>query len=52
MSGMGLVASVAVAALCLWGIAIGLRGAFAEAPPYMEGQGKTGRFDTRLRKSA
>lgn len=52
MSGMGLLAAVAVAALCLWGIVIGLRGAFAEAPPYMQGTGKVGRFDTRLRKSA
>jgi len=52
MSAMGLLASVGVAALCLWGIVIGFRGALADAPPYMEGMGKTGRFDNRLRKSA
>lgn len=50
MSGLGLLASVGVAALTVWGIYIGFRGALAEAPPFMKGVGQTVRRD--LRKSA
>jgi len=47
MSGLGLLASVGVAALTVWGIYIGFRGALADAPPYMKGVGQTTRRDLR-----
>lgn len=47
MSALGLLASVAVGALTVWGIYIGFRGALADAPPYMKGVGKTVRRDLR-----
>jgi hypothetical protein len=50
MSGMAILVFGAFAALCLWGIGIGIKGALADAPPYMQGVGK--KFDARLRKSA
>jgi hypothetical protein len=40
MSTLGLVASVAVGALIAWSFFIGLRGALADAPPYMKGVGQ------------
>ena len=52
MSLMAILACGGVAALTLWGIGIGIKGALADAPPYMEGMGKVGRFDARLRKAA
>jgi hypothetical protein len=52
MSVMGILAFGGFAVLCLWGIGIGLKGALADAPPYMQGTGKVGRFDARLRKVA
>jgi hypothetical protein len=47
MSVFGLIASVGVAALTVWGVYIGFRGALADAPPFMQGVGKTVRRDLR-----
>lgn len=52
MSAIGLIASVGVGAGILWAFYMGLRGALAEAPPFMQGVGGTKRYDTRLRKVA
>lgn len=52
MSAMAVIAFAAFGALVLWGIGIGIRGALAEAPPYMKGEGQVGRFDARLKKTA
>jgi hypothetical protein len=52
MSVFGMIASAGVAALTLWGIYIGFRGALAEHPPYMQGQGAKARFDARVRRAA
>jgi hypothetical protein len=49
---MGMIAVASVVALVVYGIYLGLRGAFAEMPPYMQGEGKTGRFDNRMDKAA
>ncbi|MDH4228232.1 MAG: hypothetical protein OEW11_00615 [Nitrospirota bacterium] len=38
--------------VCLWGISLGVRGAFADSPPYMKGEGQVGRFDARLNRAA
>jgi len=52
MSAFGLIASIGVAALTVWGVYIGLRGALANHPPYMQGQGAKARFDARVRRAA
>ncbi len=41
MSGLGLIAVGLFAAVCVGGIAMGIRGALSEAPPYMQGVGQT-----------
>lgn len=40
MSGLAIVACLAVAGTFLYGIAIGIKGALSEAPPYMQGVGQ------------
>lgn len=52
MSAMAILAFGGFAVLCLWGIGIGIKGALSDAPPYMQGMGKIGRMDNRLRKVA
>ncbi|MBI5136552.1 MAG: hypothetical protein HZA24_04340 [Nitrospirae bacterium] len=41
MSGMAILAFGVFTGLCLYGIAIGIKGALSEAPPYMQGVGQT-----------
>ncbi len=52
MSLMGLLGSGAFGLLAVWGIAIGIKGAFADMPPNMKGERGGNRFDERLNKAA
>jgi hypothetical protein len=52
MSVLGMIASAGVAALTVWGVYIGFRGALADHPPFMQGQGAKNRYDERVRRAA
>jgi len=52
MSLMGIAFVSAVVAAVVYGFFLGARGMFADFPPFMQGEGKIGRFDDRMNKKA
>lgn len=52
MSGLGMLAVLAFAALSIWGVVMGVRGCMADSKPFMQGEGARTRFDSRMRHVA
>ncbi len=52
MSGLAILFVTAFAGVTAFGIWMGCKGMFSEAPPFMKGEGAVGRFDARLHQQA
>jgi len=52
MSALGIAFVAAVVGAVVYGFALALRGMFADSPAYMEGEGKVGRMDERIKRKA
>ncbi|MBI5136553.1 MAG: hypothetical protein HZA24_04345 [Nitrospirae bacterium] len=52
MSGLAILAVGGFVVACAVGIYMGLVGAFADAPPFMQGEGGAGRYDKRIGRAA
>ncbi len=52
MSGLAIVFVTGFIGVTVYGIWMGCKGMFSEAPPFMQGEGNRGRYDARLSKHA
>lgn len=52
MSGLAFLVVGGFTVVALWGVYMGWVGCTADHPPFMQGEGGSSRFDTRLSRSA
>ena len=52
MSGIAIMFFAVFAAATVYGIWMGCKGMFADSAPFMQGEGKTGRYDERMDRAA